>query len=138
MFKIASAILVVMLAACAQTNYQQYEGRGPQIIEGQGGTKEVINGFDVWDNGTPPRRYQVLGVVVIEDSEGALANLRIRSALAEQIKAAGGNAAVAIDSFGGGQSVGMGFNSRGQMSTFVGMGRKTGRWQIVKYLDGKL
>ena len=49
------ALSAVLLGGCAQTNYQQYEGRnGPEIIEGQGGTKTIINGYEIWDNGTPP------------------------------------------------------------------------------------
>ncbi len=127
--------LAAVLAGCAQTQYQQFEGRGAQIVEGQGGTKEVIDGYEVWDNGNPPRRYRILGVVQIEDSEGYLARQRVRSALVEKIKAVGGSAAVVVDGYSGGQPLGIGVNSRGQMSTFVGIGKTIARWQIVKYLD---
>lgn len=138
MKKIALAALVALMAGCAQTNYQQYEGRGgPQIVEGQGGTKEVIDGYEIWDNGNPPRRYQVLGVVTVEDFDNVFGRQRIRSALAAQIKEAGGNAAVVMDSTGGGQSMGMAFNSRGQLATGTSFGKKAARWQIVKYLDNK-
>jgi hypothetical protein len=135
----AFAALAVLIAGCAHTNYQQYEGRSGagQVIEGQGGTKEVIDGYEIWDNGTPPHRYAVLGVVAVEDFDNVFGNQRIRSALAAQIKAAGGNAAVVMDSSGGGQSMGLGFNSRGQVATGTAFGKKKARWQIVKYLDDK-
>jgi hypothetical protein len=128
--------IVALLAGCAQTNYQQFEGRnGPQIIEGQGGTKEVINGYDIWDNGTPPRRYQVLGVVSIEDFDNVFGRGRIRDALTQQIKAVGGNAAVVVDISGGGSGMVMAIGTNGQMAAGPAVGKKTARWQIVKYLD---
>ena len=135
---IISFFVTTALLGCAQTNYQQFEGRnGPQIIEGQGGTKEVVNGFEIWDNGTPPRRYQVLGVVAVEDFDNPFGNQRIRVALAEQIKAAGGDAAVVVDLTGGGSGFVTAVNSRGQVATGTSFVKKTARWQIVKYLDKK-
>lgn len=135
---IFSLIAIAVLFGCAQTNYQQFEGRnGPQIIEGQGGTKEIVNGFEIWDNGTPPRRYQVLGVVAVEDFDNPFGNQRIRAALAEQIKAVGGDAAVVVDLSGGGSGFITALNSRGQITTGTSLVKKNARWQIVKYLDNK-
>ena len=76
------------------------------IVELQGGTKEVIDGYDVWRSGTPPRRYQVLGETVVEDFDNPFGNQRIRNALVEQIRIAGGSAAVLAESSGGGQVMG--------------------------------
>ena len=132
------AVSVVLLVGCAHTNYQQFEGRnGPQIIEGQGGTKDVVNGYEIWDNGTPPRRYQVLGVVSVEDFDNVLGKRRIRNALSEQIQAAGGDAAVVVDTTGGGSGMAMAFGSNGQVAAGPTFGKKTARWQIIKYLDKK-
>ena len=132
------AVSAMLLVGCAQTNYQQYEGRnGPQIIEGQGGTKDIVNGYEIWDNGTPPRRYQVLGVVSVEDFDNVFGNRRIRNALSDQIKAAGGDAAVVVDTSGGGSGMAMAFGNNGQVAAGPTFGKKTARWQIVKYLDKK-
>jgi hypothetical protein len=129
-------LLVLVLTACASTSFQQYEGRdGPKIVEGQGGTKEVIDGIEVWGTGDPPRRYQVLGVTSVEDFDNVFGNSRIRSAIAAQTKAAAGDAAIAIDASGGGQFIGTGVSSKGTVGTTVGFGKKTVRFQIVKYLD---
>ena len=133
--KFAALLAVVLLNACAQTDYQVYEGRsGPQIIEGIGGTKQIIDGYEVWDNGTPPRRYQVLGVTSIEDFDNVFGNQRIRSALASQIKAAGGDAAVVVDAMGGGSGMGMAFSSRGGFAAGPTFNKKQQRFQIIKYL----
>lgn len=125
---------VLAIAACAQTNYQVYEGRGAQIVEGQGGTKQVIDGYEIWDNGNPPKRYQVLGVTTIEDFDNVFGNQRMRSAIAQQIKQAGGDAAIVLDGYSQGQSMGVAFNNRGGVATGQSFGRKQIRYQIVKYL----
>ena len=131
-----TAVFLAFLVGCAQTNYQQFEGRsGPQIVEGQGGTKAIVEGYEIWDNGTPPRRYQVLGVVEVEDFDNLFGNQRIRSALANQIKLAKGDAAVVVDRSGGGSGMSMLIGSKGQVAVGPSFGKKTARWQIIKYLD---
>ena len=127
---------VLLLVACASSNFQAYEGRpGTNIVEGQGGTKEVIDGYELWGSGNPPRRFQILGMTEIVDFDNFLGNRRIRDALIAQIKAAGGNAAIVMDTSGGGQHVGTAFASNGTTATAVGFGKKSIRYQIVKYLD---
>lgn len=125
------------LAGCASTNFQVYEGRTDQIIEGQGGTKEVIGGYEIWGNGDPPRRYQVLGVAAVEDFDNVFGNQRLRSAIVDEIKKAGGDAAVVQDAYAQGQSMNMMFSSRGQMAMGPSMGKKQVRYRSVKYLDKK-
>ena len=132
------AASLIFLIGCAQTNYQQYEGRnGSHIIEGGGGTKEIVDEYEIWDNGSPPRRYQILGVVSVEDFDNVFGRQRIRTALSEQIKAAGGDAAVVVDTLGGGSGMAMLVGSNGQITAGPTFGKKTARWQIVKYLDKK-
>ena len=46
--------------AYAKQEYATYEGLDA-IQQGRGGTKITKNGIDYWTNGTPPRRFQVLG-----------------------------------------------------------------------------
>lgn len=136
--KSATVMLAACLfvASCAQTKYQVYEGRGgPQILEGQGGTKEIVDGIDIWDNGTPPRRYQVLGVAVIDDFDNPLGRSRIRSALVKQVKDAGADAAVVMSEQGQGTSMGMAFGPGGTMAAGPIYGSRSNRYQIVKYLD---
>jgi len=134
----APEILAVALSlvACASTDFQPYEGRaGTNVVEGVGGTKSVLDGYDIWDNGNPPRRYKRLGVVAIEDFDNVFGNQRIRQALVEAIKAAEGDAAVVVDKSGGGRMIGTAVSSTGAVSTAVGFGKKEQRYEIVKYLD---
>jgi hypothetical protein len=130
-----SALFALAMAGCASTNYQAYEGRTDQIIEGQGGTKEIVNGIELWDNGNPPRRYKVIGVATVEDFDNVFGQQRIRTAMANQVRQAGGNAAVMLDGYSQGQSTSVMVGPNGR--TYVGgtSGRKQVRIQIVKYLD---
>ena len=51
------AFLVVLtaslMAGCATTEYKSFEGK-VNVFEGKGGTKVVIDGMELWDNGEPP------------------------------------------------------------------------------------
>jgi hypothetical protein len=133
---IATAVLA--LAGCAQTSYQVYEGRSAQIIEGQGGTKQIIDGYEIWDNGNPPRRYQVLGVATVEHFDTPPGNAQIRSAIAAQIKEAGGSAAIVMDTHSQGGSSGTSVAFIGGKPVYgfgSSNGRKKIRVQVIKYLD---
>ena len=39
-------------------------------MQGQGGTKEVIDGVDIWTYGTPPCEYKIIGVINDKRSGG--------------------------------------------------------------------
>jgi len=57
-----SALLAILfLAGCASTEYTPWQGN--TIEQGTGGTRQVVNGVDVWKYGTPPVRYQILGLI---------------------------------------------------------------------------
>lgn len=76
----------------------------------------------------------MLGVVSVEDFDNVFGRQRIHSALTEQIKAAGGDAAVVVDVSGGGSGMAMAFGPKGSFAAGPTFGKKTARWQIVKYL----
>lgn len=127
--------LVLLLSACASTNFQQYEGRaGADIVEGEGGTKEKLDSYELWGSGTPPRRYKILGMVEIEDFDNFLGRGRIRDALVAQLKEANADAAINLDSSGGGQAVGMAFSNKGAVSTSAGFGKISKRYLLIQYV----
>ena len=134
--RIATSIAcVLLLVGCASTNFQQYEGKsGIDIVEGEGGTKEKLDAYELWGTGTPPRRYKILGMVEIEDFDNFLGRDRIRNALISKLKEADADAAINLDSSGGGQAIGIGFNNKGTMTTSAGFGKVMKRYLLVKYL----
>lgn len=130
--------LIALLSACASTNFQQYEGRaGNEIVEGQGGTKEKLDAYELWGSGTPPRRYKILGMAEIEDFDNFLGRGRIRDALIAKLKEANADAAINLDSSGGGQAVGMAFSNRGTVSTTAGFGKVIKRYLLIQYVPNQ-
>jgi hypothetical protein len=93
---IICAILACSLAACATVDFQPYEGKN-NLYEGEGGTKVVVNGVDFWANGSPPRKYSIIGMVVSEVGGGIGDESIIRSSVANEVKKQGGNAAVQVN-----------------------------------------
>lgn len=134
--------LAFALIGCVQTksSYQAYEGRADLVIEGEGGTKKIVKGYEIWDNGTPPRRFKVLGVAAFNDLDNYIGRSRLESAMSKAIAQAGGDAAVILSATSQGRSVGQayGYNNGQPMSaTVVTVGRQYVRIQIIKYMDAK-
>ena len=131
-----SSAVIFITAGCASTNFQQYEGRSnSNIVEGTGGTKESIEEYELWGIGTPPRKYEILGMAEIEDFDNFLGRERIRKALIAKIKEQKGSAAIVIDASVGGQSMGFAIGSGGSITPAIGFGKKINRYLIVKYLS---
>ncbi|MEN9866537.1 MAG: hypothetical protein RL748_2127 [Pseudomonadota bacterium] len=87
--------LALTLAGCATVDFQPYEGKN-NLYEGQGGTKVVVTGIDFWANGSPPRKYSIIGMVASEIGNGIGDESMIRSAVAREVKKQGGDAAIQI------------------------------------------
>jgi len=62
-------MLACILVGCATVVFQPYEGKS-NLYEGDGGTKVVVDGIDFWANGSPPRKYSIIGMVVSEIGSG--------------------------------------------------------------------
>jgi hypothetical protein len=135
-FKQGVLFLAFALAACAHVETSTYEGRGgDKVVEGQGGTKRVDDGIEIWDSGEPPHRYKVIGMSTIADFDNVFGRARIESAIVAQAKAANANGVILLDQTGGGQSVGFAAGSNGAFAAGGGFNRKTLRVLLVKYLD---
>jgi hypothetical protein len=59
---------ILVLASCSSlvTTTQFKEWSSQDVYVGKGGTKRVVNGIDIWENGEPNQKYRVLGI--LEDS----------------------------------------------------------------------
>ena len=93
---IISLMLTAILVGCATVDFQPYEGKN-NLYEGEGGTKVVVDGIDFWANGSPPRKYSIIGMVVSEIGSGVGDEALIRSAAASEIKKRGGDAAMQVN-----------------------------------------
>ena len=87
---------ILLALGCATTDYQAYEGKN-NLYEGQGGTKVVVDGIDFWANGSPPRKYTIIGMAVSEVGGGWGDEAIIRSSVASEVKKQGGDAAIQVN-----------------------------------------
>jgi hypothetical protein len=96
MFMLKNSLLLlsvsIFFVGCS-TTYQSFEGTG-QVIEGQGGTKEVIDNVDVWNYGTPPYKYTIIGVIDDKRPGGPLYMSSIYRDAVSKAKEAGGDAII--------------------------------------------
>jgi hypothetical protein len=78
-----------------------YEGKNA-ISEGDGGAKKTVDGIDIWSDGAPPRRFQLLGY--INDTRhktgiwGKISMSNLDSDIADVAKKNGGDAVILMDS----------------------------------------
>ena len=78
-------VIVVLLCAVLMTScggtmfaFRPFEGNGT-LIEGKGGTKTVVDGMEIWDNGDPPRKFSILGYLEVKAQFGADLNFLSRA-----------------------------------------------------------
>jgi hypothetical protein len=112
--KICALIILALCfpALALAQEFSAFEGKA-KIYEGEGGTRKTVDGIDFWDNGAPPRKFQLIGFITDSRYEsgwwGALAMDNLESDVAEVAKDAGGDAVIAVrseaQSVGGDSSV---------------------------------
>jgi hypothetical protein len=121
-------MLAFTLVGCATVDFQPYEGKN-NLYEGEGGTKVVVDGIEFWANGSPPRKYSIIGMVVSEIGSGVGDEAIIRSSVAGEVKKQGGDAAVQVNnnnSFAGVIRTAPGF--------YMTAGVKRMQFAVVKYV----
>jgi hypothetical protein len=137
-------VCAALTCGCASTEFKMYEGRG-NSFEGRGGTKTVVDGMDVWDNGEPPRRFKILGFIQDDRPGGIIAMSQLRSDIVKKARQVGGDAVIQA----GSQSQIAGYYSAGSATatTFgnttsaVGTGfampvrRNSASFVVVKFED---
>jgi len=101
---IFSIFLLVMMTGCALYNHTEFtEYRGPSDFQGQGGTVRTVDGIEIWQTGTPNRRFKVLGVIDQSHYDNhsmmsLIAGATKDSELIKLVKAHGGDAIIFLGS----------------------------------------
>jgi hypothetical protein len=136
----ALIVLGASAPAAAGRDFAGYEG--PDAIKkGEGGTKITKNGIDYWTTGTPPRRYQVLGIMTDKRYEDWGVTVIGSPSVAKLTLKIGGNAVILLDQkdktvgtagFGSGSVAG---NSVFGSMFGINSDRTTSRLVVIKYLD---
>jgi hypothetical protein len=125
---IICVMLACTLVGCATVDFQPYEGKN-NLYEGEGGTKVIVDGIDFWANGSPPRKYSIIGMVVSEIGSGVGDEAIIRSSVAGVVRKQGGDAAVQVNnnsSFAGVIRTAPGF--------YMAAGVRRMQFAVVKYV----
>lgn len=128
-----AALVAVALptATSAKQTYAAYEGTD-SIRTGTGGTKITKNGIDYWTSGTPPRRYQVLGLLIDARKDRVTdGNVLGSKSVAEKTIAAGGDAVL----IGSADARMNGVAGNGNVANIIT--RTTTQLLVVKYLPAE-
>lgn len=89
---ISAVFLAVLLNGCTSTTYKEYVGG--REVKGQGGTRELIEGVEVWENGAPNRPFRVIGIIDDHRGGGVIPRMSRLSDIAKKTKEAGGDAVI--------------------------------------------
>src|SRR5215510_44096 len=95
---LALLLNAALLVGCASTEYQALESQAPITGQGVAGTRQVVDGVDIWTFGTPPRKYRVLGVINDTRGAGPVPMAGYYSGIAAKVKQYGGDAAIEVSS----------------------------------------
>jgi hypothetical protein len=87
----------LLLAGCASTEFQAFEGKA-SIFEGLGGTKTVIGGVEFWENGEPPRKFKLLGIISDERPAGLIPMASLKKDIAKKAKEQKADAVILLSS----------------------------------------
>jgi len=93
---LCAAIVLFAFATPSAAGVQFSTYEGPDAVQtGTGGAKIVKDGVDFWTQGTPPRKFQVLGFIVDTRHDKLLSGHAIGSSgLAKRVRDAGGDALI--------------------------------------------
>jgi hypothetical protein len=143
-FALLMAFSLSLTAGCANTEYKSFEGKA-NVFEGTGGTKVVVDGMEVWDNGEPSRKFKVLGIIEDERPSGIIPMAQLRNDMVKKAQEVGGDAVVQL----GSQSQIAGFYSSGTATAYshgnsataygssitMPVRRNTAKFAVIKYLE---
>jgi hypothetical protein len=85
-------IMGLLMLGCASTQYSTYEGGGVQ--QGTGGSKIVVEGMEIWNHGTPPRKYRIIGLIDDARRRSLIGMAGYPENLVKKAREAGGDAII--------------------------------------------
>ena len=81
-----------LLGGCESTQFKSYEGKGEFL--GKVETYRTIEGIDFWENGYPPRKFEIVYEVLDETGSDFFALLKNDRSIVNLAKAQGGDAVI--------------------------------------------
>lgn len=141
---VAILFAVSFFAGCANTEFKTFEGRS-NVVDGKGGTKVVVDGMEIWDNGEPPRKFKVLGIIDDERPGGLIPMSQLRGDMVKKAREVGGEAIIQLNN----QSQIAGYYTNGSAtayaygnsataygsSTTMPVRRNVAKYAVIKYVE---
>lgn len=141
-WRLALALLFSLCASCS-TNYYTYSGSG--IYQGRGGASKNVDGVDIWLDGSPPRKFKIIGYITDSRPGGPLPMAMRDSDLAAAARKNGGDGillkAEQADFLGTYSTANATAVTNGNLTTAFGSGvsvpivRREGQYYVIKYVD---
>jgi hypothetical protein len=94
-FALLAVVMFSLVVSCATTEYKRYEA-DDNMFKGKGGTKIMVNGMELWDNGDPLRKFRVLGIIDDQRSGGIIPMSQLRNERVRKAREAGGDVVVQL------------------------------------------
>lgn len=101
--------------------------------------------MEVWDNGDPPRKFAVLGIIEDERSGGPIPMASLKSDVVQKAKDVGGDAVIQLNSnsqlvgvYSSGSATAYSYGRSATAygsSTAVPMRRNYSKFAVIKFLD---
>jgi hypothetical protein len=63
-------LAVLLVVSCSSTSPKFTEYRSDNVMQGQGGSVQTIDGIEVWSDGAPNRQFKVIGIIDIAQNHG--------------------------------------------------------------------
>ena len=148
MKKLAFAGFVALaLSGCSSTVFKPLELRGDGVVEGRGGTRISQDGMDIWENGDPPRRFRLVGIIEDERHGGVIPMQMLNGDVVKKAREVGGHALirissdsqiVAYQSFGSATASTYGSTTRVSGTTFSApVRRNAARFAVIQYVPSE-
>src|SRR5262245_9038993 len=93
---VAVAAMTLAAPAMAGLKFAAYEGPSA-VRHGEGGTRVTKNGIDYWTTGTPPRLYQIIGILTDRRYDDWDPSLVGSPGVAKETKRLGGHAVIILN-----------------------------------------
>jgi hypothetical protein len=91
-----AASVLFSAPALAKVTFSTYEAADP-VITGKGGAKTTDKGIDWWTEGSPPKRYRIIGILTDDRGDGRLSGNAVGSkSIAKKVREVGGDAVVLL------------------------------------------
>ena len=134
-------LIAASLTACA-TRYREFVGGS--VIQGNGGTRELVKGMEYWENGAPPRPFRIIGIIDDSRPGGPIPMAFRKTQVVAKAQKMGGDAVVQLDDNGmvvGGVNTLNATATTIGSTTFVGgsgvsipIRRRSGKYAVIKYV----